>query len=285
MDKVIKVTDDEVFVGRENGSIIKTSKENVSFDAEVGDGVEIFSNGNMIILNLTKKMRNKNNKNKNHSKFFELCQKVFPIMFFTFFVIFFIMFCIINLVECGNKYVFKANFLGVEVSSSLNFSDNECALDASMDIIGYNEVSTYNYKIVGKKLYFYNYETKKWVYQGTISATKVVVKEKMDNGMELTIVYKESVLYGLNVTAIVLFSISLALEIVSLVLWQLYKKGIIKGLKKEENMIPVPTDPVPEQKLENYLLPISNAEDVSVKQEEEPDENTDVEKENKDKTK
>ena len=37
MDKVIKVTDDEIYIKKEDDSIVKTVRKDESFDAKVGD--------------------------------------------------------------------------------------------------------------------------------------------------------------------------------------------------------------------------------------------------------
>ena len=54
MNKVIKITDDEVLIGKDDGSIIKTEKSNATWDVKVGDEVELFVDGNTIIPALKK---------------------------------------------------------------------------------------------------------------------------------------------------------------------------------------------------------------------------------------
>ena len=41
MNKVIKITDDEVLIGKDDGSIVKTEKSNATWDVKVGDEVKV----------------------------------------------------------------------------------------------------------------------------------------------------------------------------------------------------------------------------------------------------
>ncbi|MBQ8425941.1 MAG: hypothetical protein IJX17_08015 [Clostridia bacterium] len=56
MNKVIKVTEDTIYVGKNDGEIVKTNISNASWDVKVGDEVEIFANDEIIILYLIKKL-------------------------------------------------------------------------------------------------------------------------------------------------------------------------------------------------------------------------------------
>ena len=59
MNKVIKIADNEIYVGTKDGSFIIVNKENVSWDVQLGDQVDIFKNGDDVILSLKKKSKQK----------------------------------------------------------------------------------------------------------------------------------------------------------------------------------------------------------------------------------
>jgi len=64
MNKVIKVTEDTIYVGKSEGEIVKTDISNASWDVNVGDEVEIFANDEIIILYLLKKFEQKLNEDE-----------------------------------------------------------------------------------------------------------------------------------------------------------------------------------------------------------------------------
>ena len=63
MNKVIKITDDEVLIGKDDGSIIKTEKSNATWDVKIGDEVELFTDREDIVINLVKKLKKLENIN------------------------------------------------------------------------------------------------------------------------------------------------------------------------------------------------------------------------------
>lgn len=50
MSKVIKVTDDEVFVGTDGGQIVKIEKNKMNWFASVGDEVDVFTSNEETII-------------------------------------------------------------------------------------------------------------------------------------------------------------------------------------------------------------------------------------------
>lgn len=50
MSKVIKVTDDEVFVGTDGGQIVKIEKNKMTWFASVGDEVDVFTSNEETII-------------------------------------------------------------------------------------------------------------------------------------------------------------------------------------------------------------------------------------------
>ena len=55
MNKIIKITEDFIFVGTSDGKIIQTERENASWDVKIGDEVDIYSSSEITILCLSEK--------------------------------------------------------------------------------------------------------------------------------------------------------------------------------------------------------------------------------------
>ena len=220
MNKIIKITDDKIFVGKDDGSILETEISNASWDAKVGDEVEVFSSGDTVILSLAKKAKEK--------KVFPIikktvnaCQKLLPMIFTGLFAFFTIALIVICALPKGHKYEFEMEFMGVEVTSTIKFKGDE--MEMTMSTL--DEITTAKYDIEDGKLYEYNTETRKYDYLGEISSTKLSIKEP-ETGLVLE--YEEETMIALRTLSIVFMVISGVLDLTCIAVALLTKRGIIK---------------------------------------------------------
>lgn len=61
MNKILEVKDDIVQIGTEDGRIKEVRREDVKFDAKVGDKVDIFENENSVIVTKTEEKKQEEN--------------------------------------------------------------------------------------------------------------------------------------------------------------------------------------------------------------------------------
>lgn len=224
MNKIVKITDDEIFIGKEDGSVVTTEKSNASWDVKVGDIVELFVSGDTVILNLAKKQKT-NVANGFLGSIVKCCQKILPIVFSSMFVLFLTALIVISSVPRGNKYTYETNIGGMEISSVVTFDGDEITLTSYYELNGESEdeVVTSNYKITDGKLYTYNLTTKEYNYAGKISSTEAVIENE---GMKL--VYKENTMITLRTMSIVFMIIFAVLDTAAIAVMLLTKKGVIK---------------------------------------------------------
>ena len=220
MNKVVKVTEDEVFIGKDDGSVVKTEKSNATWDVKVGDVVELFVSGDTVILNLAKKVKEKK-ENSFVKKTVNLCQKTLPMIFSSLFAIFLVALLVISFVPRGNKYTFEAELMGLKVTSTITFKGDEMELVNSTS----TEVFTSKYKIEDGKLYEFNTETNKYDFVGEITSTKLTMSAE-DLGFSME--YKENTMIALRTMSIVFMIIFAVLDTAAIAVMLLTKKGVIK---------------------------------------------------------
>ena len=223
MNKVIKITDDEVLIGKDDGSIIKTEKSNATWDVEVGDEVELFTSGETVILNLAKKVKEKKGKRLVNGVV-RLCQKMFLISFTSLFALFMVALIVIGMIPRGNKYTYNAEIMGMEFSATISFEGDEM----SMKMTGNEEIIVTKYKIENKKLYEFNTETLAYDYVGEISSTKITYNLDLGEDGSFNMFFKENTMIALRTLSIVCMIIFAVLDLAALTVMILTKKGIIK---------------------------------------------------------
>ena len=226
MNKVIKIADNEIYVGTKDGSFIIVNKENVSWDVQLGDQVDIFKNGDDVILSLKKKSKQKNKK-PSLNKWFKLCRRVFPITFTALFVVFLSALIVIVSVPRGWKYTYNGAH---GVSSTIELKRTNNGGDANILYKVYGEEiidKTRSFRIYGDKLYLrYNFD---YNYVGNISSTEIVIYK---DGVRYE--YREKTMTAFKIISIVCMGIFAALDAVSVVILILIKNGKIKINQDEE---------------------------------------------------
>lgn len=234
MNKIIKVTNDEILVGTDEGSIIKTERANASWDAKVGDKVEIFSNGDTVILTLRQKHKERK-ENMFVSKTVGLCQKIFPIVFSCLLVVFLAAFLVICNVPRGKKYVIK-NTAIVEYDITITFDGDEMIIKSTNLFAEEGEdkyvVNSTKYAIVDGELYEYNELTEEYDLIGEISSTKLSLI--IDN---YRIVFKENTMISLKTWSLILMIVSAVLDLACIVVFVLTKKGVIDYQLGEDSSV------------------------------------------------
>lgn len=221
MNKVIKVTDDEVFVGMEDGSVVKTERMNASWDVQVGDNVELFSDGAVIILNLissTQKERTIKQRTGVFSKIAKLCQKVFPIAFSALFVLFLTALIVVVSVPRGKKYVYEE----AGVSAIITFEDDDTATIEAVESGDPDSIfATCTCDISDGKLYVFR--NGKYIYLGKITSRNIIM---YTDGIKLE--YKENTMITLATLSTVFMSLFAVLDLASVTIMLLIKNGKIK---------------------------------------------------------
>lgn len=229
MNKVIKVTEDEVFVGKADGSVVKTDKSNASWDVQIGDQVEIFTSGDMLILNLISQSRLKKKKVKSSfsKKIINLCRKVFPIAFTSLFLFFLTALIVIVSVPRGWKYTYEEEVGGVYVSCSIRFEDKNYLVMSSevaeFDRLPEKYIQRMRYRIENGKLYIYSEEDEGFMYCGKINSMEIDFIDE-----EVMVNLKEDTMSALKVISIVFMCIFAVLDFASIVVFMLIKNGTIK---------------------------------------------------------
>ena len=239
MNKVIKVTEDEIFVGKSDGSVVKTEKSNASWDVQVGDYVEIFSSGDMLILNLisqvTIKKKKDNSTNSFSQKLFKLCRRVLPVTFTALLVFFLTALIVIVSVPRGWKYKFEESVAGAYANISIRLENDEYAVLVSeigdYDIPPETFMERLRYRIIDGRFYMWSEEDESFMYCGKISSTKI---EWVAEGV--TVELKENTMITLKVFSIVFMSVFAALDVASIVVCGLIKNGKIKIKEDEKNI-------------------------------------------------
>lgn len=231
MNKVIKVTDNEIFIGKEDGSIFQTTKNNASWNVQVGDVVDLFISGEVVILNLIKKEK-KNREFKFLKKLASMCNNIFPIIFSILLVISIAGLITLHFVPRGNVYTYKLEENGVKMKITAKFSDSGLnfsywVLDADKNLTE-DEVEI-AFKIIEGDLYTYSVDEEEYIYEGEITSTKLKIRS-----LGTTMVLKEKYLNPLKVASIVVLVISAILDLASLAVMILIKAKIIK-LEKNAN--------------------------------------------------
>ncbi len=233
MNKVIKVTDDEIFVGMEDGSVVRTEKSNASWDVQIGDNVELFASGDMIILNLVTATR-KSDKSKLTNGVFckiaKLCQKVFPIAFSVLFVMFLTALIVVCSLSKGDKYTGKIYEDGVEFNIVIDFEDdNYLLLTSEYEEWGDKPVrmsETVRYRIDDGKLYMYSTDSEGFIYVGKITSTQIEANGFMGGSYPLEL--KEKTMITLRTLSAVFMSLFAVLDLASVTVMLLIKNGKIK---------------------------------------------------------
>ncbi len=228
MNKVIKITEEEIFIGKDDGSIVKTEKSNASWEVQVGDTVELFISGDTVILNLAKKVKEKK-ENSIVKKTINLCQKTLPMIFSSCVALFLVALLVICFVPKGNKYTFEAELMGMKVTSTIKFKGNEMELVNSTS----NEVFTSKYNIEDGKLYELNTETNNYDLIGEISSTKITLSAEV---LGFSMEYKENTMIALRTMSIVFMVIFAILDAAAITVMILSKKGIIKINNEEKEV-------------------------------------------------
>lgn len=228
MNKIVKVTEDKIFIGKDDGSLVEAGRASANWEVKVGDEVEIFTSGDEIILSLAKKVKDKKIiENKAVKWVVKNSQKLLPIVFSAVFVFFTIALIVICSVPRGWKYVYREEVAGVEVESIVEFDDDELTLTTYSNMMTEEDeidaVVTSKYKITDGKLYTYNLTTEQYNYAGKISSTKAVIENE---GFKIE--YKEETMCALRAVAIVFMVISAILDAGAIAVMILTKKGILK---------------------------------------------------------
>lgn len=211
MNKVIKITDDEVLIGKDDGSIIKTEKSNATWDVKVGDEVELFVDGNTIIPVLKKKLKSKK-KNKFLTITSKLSQKIFIPLFTMIWALSLISIIVLGVIPRGDTYLYKDNIIGVDVSSKMVFSEDGMEIEA-LDENGEYKITSYSFKIVSGSLYVWSSERGEFEYWGKISSTKINLVSGVAK-VEL----KEARLMPVKIVSIVLLSVFASLDLLMMIL-------------------------------------------------------------------
>lgn len=238
MNRIIKITDDEIFIGTENGSIVKAARSSASWDVQIGDKVEIFSNGKNVILTPVKKAKVKQD-NGLKNKTVGLCQKIFPIVFSCLFVAFFIAFIVICSVPRGKNYYFKTPY-GIEIEVSVSFTKDDLTLKmtnlyADEDDDPYT-INVRKYKIDDGDLYIFDELTEKYENVGEITSTKLILIEEL-YGAKYVFPLENSTMISLKTWSLVLMIVSAVLDLACIAVLVLTKKGIIEYAKEEKQNV------------------------------------------------
>lgn len=244
MNKIVKVTDDKIFIGKDDGSLVVAEKNNANWDVMVGDTVEVYEKGDLIIINQSKRNIKQKRKSNVLGNIVNACDDGLPIIFSLWFAVFFIVFMVINFIPHGRTYTCKEKIFGYEIETTLTFSGDEITLKVKnpyynneefadiegIDIESEFIIQTSKYKILDKKLYVWDESTDKYEEEGKISSTKWVVES-----LGYKIEYTETTMQTLKTLSFVLFIVFGAFDLLSILVVVLNKKGIIKTAKAGEN--------------------------------------------------
>lgn len=282
MNKIIKVTNDEIFIGTENGSIVKAARSSADWDAKVGDRVEIFSNGKTVILSLSKKAKVKQ-ENKFLNKTVGLCQKILPIVFSCLFAAFLVAFIVICSVPRGKNYYFKTPY-GVEMEISVSFTKDDLTLKMTNLYADEDEdpytIDVRKYKIDDGDLYVYDELTEKYENVGEITSTKLKLIEE-SYGVKYVYPLENGTMITLKTWALVLMIVSAVLDLACVAVLLLTKNGVIEYVKEEKqnvmayvqplNVSPEPMVSASEEKAEEKPIKIEELiAEVPTETQEEP---------------
>ena len=229
MNKIIKITDNEIIVGKDDGEVLKLPKSSCEWNAKIGDFVDVFKDGDSFILS-----KSVNFVEKKDCKFVEClvksCKKILPIIFSSLFGLFLILTIVLTVMPHGKLYKYNAEIFGIKVYSEISLSGNKITVKNYYDNRCDRTESTFEIK--NKKIYTLNQETNQYAELGTISSTKIVT----DSGDNFEIVYVETCVKAWKNVGIVFMIIFAVLDVASIVVLILNKKGIIKikseGTKK-----------------------------------------------------
>lgn len=244
MNKIVKVTDDKIFIGKDDGSLVVTEKNNASWDVKVGDVVELYEKGDLIIINQSKRNLKQKKKLNIWGNIVNACSNRLPIIFSSFFVLFFVAFMVINFIPHGRTYTCKENIFGYELEATLTFSGDEVTEKVKNPYYKNEELSdiegidtknefiiyTSKYKILDKKLYSFDEDTGDYEEGGKISSTKYIAES-----LGYKIEYTEHTMQTLKTLSLVLFIVFLVFDLACVVVVVLNKKGIIKTANASEN--------------------------------------------------
>lgn len=259
MNKVVKITEDKIFVGQDDGSLLETDRTNANYDVKVGDVVEVYSKDDLIIIN---KISDKNptKSNKNNIKLSKILSITFSIIF-SFFLISFI---VISVLPHGKVYTYemsdgedyyriKLTFSEDIVTSEISFSytidptnpnDNNSSeqqerINSQTFIIGPQTVSTgnkvikdqttdtYKYKIIDKELYFFSGENEEgegsYIVVGKITSTSLTYKYDSDDNYKIAN-FEEKTMSSLKNASLILTILFGAIDLIFIVFYMLNKK-------------------------------------------------------------
>ncbi len=221
MNKIIKITDDEVVVGKDDGSVLKVKKSSVNWKSKVGDLVDVFKDGDNYILSKSVNIVEKK-KCKFVSCLVKGCKKLLPIIFSSLFGLFLILTIVLSVMPHGKKYKFSTDILGTKVSSEIILSGDKITVNNYY--MGRFDTTESTFKIKNGKIYAVNQETNEYDEIGTITSTKIVT----DSGDGYKFVYVETCVKAWIIVAIVFTIIFAVLDAASIAVLILNKKGIIK---------------------------------------------------------
>lgn len=221
MNKIIKITDDEIVIGKDDGSVLKTAKSNANYDAKVDDVVDVFVDGDTTIIAKSKKYVEKK-ECKFLSKLICGCQKLLPIIFSSIFVLSLICLIVVCAVPRGKMYKNKQVFGNIIVNSEISFSGKNMTVRNYYN--GNDSKTVFEYKIKNGKLYYLSKTANEYLEFGSISSTKIVV----ENSQNETLVYVEKGMKAFVAVFIAITVISGVCDIACFTVLVLTKKGIIK---------------------------------------------------------
>lgn len=231
MDKVIKVTDDEIYIKKEDDSIVKTVRKDESFDAKVGDST----------ISQVEEKDKMNEVKKINKKAFDVLKlvKLLSVVFFGVFLISLIGLIVVVSSPKGRRYETSVSYEGETYSFSIEFKNGKAESRSYDPFEDEYIVNTTDYLIADGKLYgkeiSYHYgkdgtvesteESEGFVYAGEITSTKLVIGG---------VVLKEKTMSALKVSSITLMIVFGVLDLFALATIILSKKGL---LKLEKNKI------------------------------------------------
>lgn len=260
MNKVVKITEDKIFVGQDDGSLLETDRTNANYDVKVGDVVEVYSKGELVIINkiIDKKSTKSNKINIKLSK-------ILSITFSIIFSFFLISFIVISVLPHGKVYTYemsdgedyyriKLTFSEDIVTSEISFSytikdptnpnnnnssEQQEQINSQTFIIGPQTVSTgnkvikdqttvtYKYKIIDKELYLFSGENEEgegsYIVVGKITSTSLTYKYDPDDNYKIAN-FEEKTMSSLKNASLILTILFGAMDLIFIVFYLLNKK-------------------------------------------------------------
>ena len=221
MNKIIKITDDEIVIGKDDGSVLKTAKSNANYDAKVDDVVDVFVDGDTTIIAKSKKYVEKK-ECKFLTKLIRGCQRLLPIIFSSIFALSLICLIVVCAVPRGKMYKNKQVFGNIIVNSEISFSGKNMTVRNYYN--GNDSKTVFEYKIKNGKLFYFSKTANKYLEFGSLSSTKIEVEDSENQ----TLIFVEKGMKSLVAVFIVLTVVSGLCDIACFTVIILTMKGIIK---------------------------------------------------------